>query len=92
MYQGIETELIVIRSVYFEQALKVFRKDSYHNPELARTLYKQAKFYHQIGEEDRAQQLYAQAKAIYIKLVPTCICDSLPSEDAFDDLVLMWSR
>lgn len=72
--------------------MKVFRKDSYHKPELARTLYKQAKFYQQIGEARSAQQLYAQARAIYVEVVPAYNSDAVPSEDAFDGLVLMWSR
>ena len=83
--------------MYFAQALKTFRRDGYNKPELARALYKQARFMKMleetvIGAGSPAHEIEKQAKVLYGILVPEYDGTKQLSESDFDSIVLFWSR
>lgn len=80
------------RRIYFNQALEVFGKDEYHQPEVARTKHKMAQFLKTIGDIDGAREKEIEARTIYKSLAATCDdCDEL-TDAAYDHIVFFWSR
>jgi hypothetical protein len=76
-----------------EQALKVYRLDSAHMPELARTTFLKAKLLMKLGDEDAAIVAFKDASAMRSRLpgVPKRTDAELVDKD-FDQLVIFTSR
>lgn len=82
--------------IYFQQALEVFERDSFHQAEVARTKFKMIKFHIELLDDDEgAHNLLRKATSIF-RLVTDDSKKRSPtyqSQDVdFDQIVLYWSR
>lgn len=76
--------------MYLDQALKIFRQNSHYKPELARALFKKARFAETLNSD--AEGAYDQARALYKEIVPTYTGHDVLTEHEFDSIVRFWSR
>lgn len=78
-----------------DQALKIFKLDTYHKPEAARAHYKKGNVLKKMGENVKAEQELEAALDTFNSIVPpedrVESIDDLDDED-FDHWIMFWSR
>ncbi|KAI4234364.1 MAG: hypothetical protein LQ349_003855 [Xanthoria aureola] len=81
-------------SIYFDQALKNFAHHDLMKPELALAKHKKAKFMHDFGDFEAAEELAKEARQLYMEVVSANHATAVdtPCDDDFEEFVPFWSR
>jgi hypothetical protein len=79
-------------SLYFEQALRVYRAHSYYAAELAWTLFRQSQSQEAAGDIQRAAKSLAEACDLYTQIAPVQTADVSPTAETFESLVPLMAR